>query len=167
MYTPESCQASLSRQWSTVFNALFKMTEIRDNAECFTGMLSNWEGKRMKSIYVSRWTPGHGRLLFLRLLLGEKHRSWLDSTLRRGDVGIFPIDIYSDYSRRQESNSKGACTSQSAFSDNHLARTDCLHSLLSSHLASTSIHRKRGRKKAREDVRPFTMKSTSMRTKQL
>lgn len=127
MYTPESCQASLSRQWSTVFNALFKMTEIRDNAECFTGMLSNWEGKRMKSIYVSRWTPGHGRLLFLRLLLGEKHRSWLDSTLRRGDVGIFPIDIYSDYSRRQESNSKGACTSQSAFSDNHSARTDCLH----------------------------------------
>lgn len=46
-YTPDPCHVSLFRQWSTVFNALFKMTEIRDKAVCFTDLLSNWEEKEV------------------------------------------------------------------------------------------------------------------------
>lgn len=58
VYTPDPCHISLFRQWSIVFNALFKMTEIRDKAVCFTDLLSNWKEKEVNPQSVG-CTGGH------------------------------------------------------------------------------------------------------------
>lgn len=54
VYTPDSCQDSLFKQWSTVFNALFKMKEMRDRAVCLTDVLSSWEEQLNPQMYVGR-----------------------------------------------------------------------------------------------------------------